>query len=617
MPKNGLNFHSRCRGPRLSRRAFLGARGRGGAALVSGFRSPLSVAAQTPSAADAAPAGAPPGGAVAPAEGPLGPFGAATRRALEGLLARLDPAAGYRPRFLLDLSGDSARLVHDDYWDGVDLAGRTIDGLIRLRRMVGGAASDAELNLRNYFLGRQGDLGLFYGEGDDATAVADSFSQSRALLGLTAWLAATGDAEIEARLEWLVDGLAQIAVNREDYSYFPGRAYRGRWLDYGLGKDEAYDHLDSYGYASQSALPLLQFYTVAGYRPALDLAGRLLRHFVYHAGLVDDDGHFAGETHAAGYLGMAIAAVGYGVATANAAYVAWADRLYRWVRDNSSEFGWVPGPLGLGPAYFTRWYNAPPRHTCETCSLADMLNLAIALATEGYPEYWDDVERYARNQLLQNQFASAAAVLGADACGRVPSDVQTALTGAWESFALPYRLLARPDDRRYVEGCCSGSGARALSLVWEHGLERRGDALYVHLGLSRGGALADVTSYEPTAGRLDVVPHAATALRLRVPSWAAPDSVALWVDDAQREVRREGGYVAVDEVPAGSRVSLRYDLMERTEAFTVNDETTLARWRGGTVLDVTPDQGPVPIYHPRRTALLAAAAGRGAAPCAR
>jgi hypothetical protein len=586
---------------RLSRRAFLGALGLGGVALAAGARAPQPAAAQAPP-----PVGGPPGAAAPPA------FVVAARRALDGLLARLDPALGYRPHFLFDLSGAGARLVHDDYWDSVDLGGRTIDALIRLRRIVGGDASDAELNLRNFFLSHQGALGLFYGDGGDATAAADSFCQSRALLGLTTLFASTRDAEVETRLQWLINGLAQIAVTDQDYSYFPGRAYRDGWLDHGLAKEEAYDHLDNFGYASQVALPLMEYYALAGYGPALDLAGRLLRHFIFHSGLVDGEGRFAGETHAAGYLGMAIAAVRYGVAMGDASYVAWADRLYRWVRANSSEFGWVPGPLGLGAPYFARWYNAPLRRTCETCSLADALNLAILLAGQGHPEYWDDVDRYARNQLLQNQFGSAETVLGAEACGRVPSEVQRALAGAWESFALPYRLLARPDNRRYVEGCCSGSGGRALSLAWEHSLEQRGPVLYVHLGLSRDGPLAQVTSHEPASGRLDVVPHSATALRLRVPSWAVPDSVTLWVDDAQRDARRVGGYVTVDEVPAGSRVSLRYGLVERTEAFTVNDETTLAHWRGGTVMDVEPDIGPVPIYRHRRASLLRAAASGGA-----
>ena len=87
--------------------------------------------------------------------------------------------------------------------------------------------------------------------------------------------------------------------------------------------------------------------------------------------------------------------------------------------------------------------------------------------------------------------------------------------------------------------------------------------------------------------------------RLRVPSWVAPGTAALWLDGAQRELRWDGTYLALDTVAAGSRVSLRYPLAERVEGFSVNDETTLAYWRGGTVVDVLPDQGPAPIYQRR------------------
>ena len=582
--------------PRVDRRGFLRSLGLGGLALALGARpQAAAAAAQPPRVGSPAKIGA------APAD----ELQAAARRAREGLLARLDRAAGYRPHFLLDLSGEVARLIHDDYWDGVDLGGRTVDGLIRLGRVLGDGPGDAELQLRDYFLGRQGDDGLFYGDGPDDSQVADSFCQGRALLGLTTWFASGGDGEVEARLQGLVGGLAAIAVHRDDYSYFPGRRYRGGWLDYGLMGPYAYDGLDNYGYGEQCALALMEYHALSGDHAALQLAGRLLRHFVFHSGQVDPEGRFAGETHAGGYLPVATAALRYGVATGDETYVAWADRLYRWVRANSSEFGWVPGPLGLGAAYFERWYAAPVRRTCETCSVADALNLAILLASQGHTEYWDDVERYTRNQLLQNQFGTAEAVLGPEGCARAADDVQRAIAGAWESFALPYRLLARPDDRRLVEGCCSGSGARALGLVWEHAVERRGGTLYVHLGLTRDSALARVISHEPAAGRLDVVPRTPLALRLRVPTWAAADTVTLWVAGQQREPRREGPYVAVDEVAADTRVTLRYGLRERVEHFAVNDETTVAHWRGGTVLDVEPDTGPAPIYRPQRAALLA------------
>jgi hypothetical protein len=581
--------------PSVSRRAFLSAVGLGTVAVGAHLLASHVDAASSPLPAIAGVQAAPCGSSGSATSGTA--FHAAAARGRDGLVARLNSVAGYRPRFQLDLTGDVARLVHDDYWDSVDLAGRTVDALVRLRRLLGGDPSDAELNLRDYFLGRQGELGLFYNDSAEPDGVvADSFCQGRALLGLTSWFASTGDAEVETRLQWLVDGLATIAVNEADYSYFPGRQYRSGWLDYALMAPGAYDHLDNYGYGGQCVLPLMEYYALSGYRPALDLAGRLLRHFIFHAGQVDADGHFAGETHASGYLPLATAAVRYGVTTGDESYVAWADRLYRWVRANSSEFGWVPGPLGLDESYFRIWYGTPVRRTCETNSIVDTIELAIALAGQRNPEYWDDAERFARNQLLQNQFGSAEAVLGVEACTRIDPNVRTAIAGAWESFALPYRLLARPDGQRVVEGCCSAAGSRGLGLVSEHALERRGSVLYVQTALSHSNAAADVVSYEPELGRLDVVPHAPLGLRLRVPSWAVPDTISVWVDGAQHDARREGSYLALDEVQPNSQVSLRYQLAERTEAFTVNDETTLAHWRGGTVLTGEPQQGLVPIY---------------------
>ena len=424
-------------------------------------------------------------------------------RAYHGLLARLDADAGYRPRFTLDLDAAQPALLHDDYWDSVDLAGRGVDSLLRLRRLLGVAdAAEAEHGLRAYLLARQDADGLFANEATAAGGeVVDVFCQSRALLGLVTWYASSGAAEIGDALDRLVAGLGAVAAHQGDGSYFPGVAYHGRWLDQELTGAGATDGRARYGYGALCAQGLLELYALTGHRPALELAGRLLQHFVEQAGLVSAEGHFVGETHAEGYLPLATAAVRYGAAVGDERYVAWAERLYRWVRANSSSFGWVPGPLGLDAAYFATWYGTPARRTCETCSLADAIELALTLAQHGYPAYWDDVERFARNQLVENQYGSAEATLGAEAAADADPSLLAALAGAWESFALPYRLLGRPDGRRLVEGCCSGSGARALSLVWEHAVNARDGTLAVHLGLTRETPWASVASHEPgTAG---------------------------------------------------------------------------------------------------------------------
>ena len=38
----------------------------------------------------------------------------------------------------------------------------------------------------------------------------------------------------------------------------------------------------------------------------------------------------------------------------------------------------------------------------------DFVGLGVTLANNGHPEYWGDVERMVRNQLLENQVADAS-----------------------------------------------------------------------------------------------------------------------------------------------------------------------------------------------------------------
>src|SRR5205807_964473 len=103
------------------------------------------------------------------------------------------------------------------------------------------------------------------------------------------------------------------------------------------------------------------------------------------------------------------------------------------------------------------------------------------LARSGYAEYWDDVERFGRNQLLSSQFPPATTFLPQKAWDTPGA---RAMAGSFGSATLPTTLLGHLVTRAepVVEGCCTGSGARALHMLWEHTAEDRPDGLWVHLG---------------------------------------------------------------------------------------------------------------------------------------
>jgi len=83
----------------------------------------------------------------------------------------------------------------------------------------------------------------------------------------------------------------------------------------------------------------------------------------------------------------------------------------------------------------------PFASTCETCSLTDMLELALKLSEAGVGDYWDDIERFARNQLLENQFRDVDQVVSPEGRAQSQTPVAAILYGSFESTACPEQPL--------------------------------------------------------------------------------------------------------------------------------------------------------------------------------
>jgi hypothetical protein len=259
----------------------------------------------------------------------------------------------------------------------------------------------------------------------------------------------------------------------------------------------------------------------------------------------------------------------------------------------------------LPEQHYWYWYQVPwLPPTCETCALTDVLQLAIVLAQSGYPEYWDDVERYGRNQLLASQFPDATTFLSVDA-RQTPG--ARALAGSFASATLPTSLLGYlvTGTEPIVEGCCTGSGAKALHLLWEHAVEDRPEGLYVHLGFGSDREAAEVIGYEPYEGRREVRLRAARRVLIRLPDTARSEDAELWVDGARRDPVWRGAYADAGYLGAGQVAVLRYPLREVTERVEVNREMLTVHWKGSTVLEVSPS-GAIPVPY-RRAALVNAA----------
>jgi hypothetical protein len=454
-----------------------------------------------------------------------------------------------------------------------------------------GTQNDAavEQTLRSFLLARANPHdGLFYNA--DAPEFgsrggADLFCQGRVLFGLLSWWLESGEGRIEGYIERLVAGLAQAAGWDGDCAYYPAtlRA-EGVWLNVpdgvsGLDPKVA-PALGAPGYWASVIDGVMAYHQHSGSKEALHLAAGLARYYMQRSGAVTANGAYRGHTHSGGVLPTTAGILRAGLATHDEGLVRWAQQVFEYTRQHTADFGWLPDGVGFPDDYMWSQF-------CETCALSDYLELAILLSEAGVGDYWDDVERCARNQLLENQFTQMEGVLPPGTDERVIA----AAHGSFACGARPNTPLGWEDG---LEGCCLGSGLHALYLVWKHAVADQAGTVSINLPISRSTPSLEVVSYEPYRGEVRVQVQQRCSVDLRLPPTATTVQVTLNGRPLQDTVRR--GRCRLSGLEPGDAVAVTYPLVERREVYSLAGRSYTASWRGQTVLTLEPVAERCPAY---------------------
>lgn len=493
--------------------------------------------------------------------------------AAQAVARRLDPTQAYRPWFMLRGQGGIPTTPEHASWDLGDMTGRYLEGLVLARQMgvTGPELSEAEGRLGRYLLSLLGPDGLVH---DPANGAVDhSFSQGSALYGLVAWFEDSGDPAVRVAAERLISGLRQRLESQGDQLVDPSVK-----LERSCGSHLA-------GYAIH---PIIRFYELTGYEDAMTVAEGLTR-WALADPVLGADGAITLPLSWEGHIHSWLDTLAGCVRTARHSKTldrAWvvgrARSVYDWVRrTNATAFGWI--------ATF------PTHGSSETCAISSAIRLALELSACGHPAYLNDVERFVRNQVIEAQFRD----LRAYATG--PQTPTPLLVGCFDSQSLPNGHLGTRggDDVGTVEGCCLNGGMRALALAWQASQIADESGVTINLALTRDGPAARVIGYAPVDGRVVVIPQAPGAVRVRVPDWVDPHRITVSVDGAPAKWSFGGGFVVLDFVQAEGHVSLRYPLRELDEPVAAGGQTYRVRWRGDTVVAVSPRGEREPAYQDR------------------
>jgi hypothetical protein len=539
--------------------------------------------------------------------------------ALHCLTGALNPEYGYELYFIVRFCQNPAMMHHEG--TGLPTNNPKFAEAQPMMRVMSG--SDHNLDIQHAMiqsmLGNIHEDGLYYsplerrpwshdsGElavgGTGPNPFANIYGNARFLLAMMVWSQWDKDPAWDARIQRLADGLVRIAIDKGDYAYYPVGRGVGEILSFTPGGwAETEEPTDGgFGvpmYFGGVVRALAAWYGVSGDREALTLAGKLAaylrRPFVWTPSAQADGvfgpqlGHCSGHfhAHAAALRGL----LAYGMAIQDADTILFVRDGYEWLRQYGvARIGWFPEHLKAG------------QH-CESCGIADMVALAIRLSDAGVGDYWDDVDRYVRNQLVEQQLTRQdhlERLVQSSPARPVRPPRETSdrvIERNIGGFAGHGDLSLLPDT--WIMHCCTGNAAAALYYGWE-GISRfHGETAVVNLLLNRASPWLDVHSYLPHEGRVALVNKAARRVAVRIPLWVERKEVQCGIGARRVSPIWVGNHLLFEDLHPGEELDVRFPVRDRTERFALDGKEYAAHFRGNTVVEILPRQSGVgyPIY---------------------
>ena len=266
-----------------------------------------------------------------------------------------------------------------------------------------------------------------------------------------------------------VDGLLKLAKHSndppgEDKAWF-------QWLQYDPGGkfNPGAGHVHNLAsWFSWLILGSAEYYEATGYEPAKTFSGQLSRWIINDSGHFAADGTFLSEhptttrIHFHGHTMSLVSMIDYAEITGDTAVRDFANNSFLFARDHSRNNTLV--------GYFPEDLNAGGGTGAETCEVADMIALALKLSQAGAGDYWDDADRWIRNQFVESQLKDGdwidAAVAGlgmtSAAFNETNDNVSERLVGNFAGNARANEFGG------LTMGCCTGNASRTVYWIWEN-----------------------------------------------------------------------------------------------------------------------------------------------------
>ena len=496
--------------------------------------------------------------------------------------------------------------VHD--WpDFGDVTSRQLQAMVMTRHMTG-VKCPCEDTYRRKLYGLISDKdGLLYRPASSYSRKTADVGEHALVMQALITLAQDGDDRALTVLKKQINSLQRLAVREDGIAHYTQVPADG--LDVDGNPTTALDG-PAQGLHAWLCRPLVHAHRYFQVPGALELAGELIRGVHSVERWVRKDGTFRGHMHIS--LAYISGLVDYARETSDSQMLKLANDYYQYAKTFASDFGFI-AEVAERPSDLI---------SVETCTIMDLIYSATNLANNGYPEYWDDVERAVRNQLVENQIRDTSWALGGEPCEDTDTvtwrNVAQRMIGGFAGNASPIHYVAYADRfwpewcqgenkdmlnrTRGFMNCCGGSGAKAFFLAWRNSVSYENGVLEVRLHLDHRLPEAEVRCMKPYKGLTKIRLLKDAAVRIRVMSWMNQRNSTLTVADKPCGYRVSGNFWVTDTLPSGTELCLKYPLPIREQEVVIGNPGRKqfryqVKWKGDSVIRITPhEENPLDGY---------------------
>lgn len=509
----------------------------------------------------------------------------------------VDKAYDNLPYWLLLPNKKPAEAAHCRV-DDAELVGSWYEGLTAAMEMLGTNEGDeVKQSLRRHLMKSWGEHGLRFCEKYPWThTVHSSFHEMGYILPALNKITEEypEDAEAEKRTSELIRGMRSLVIERKVRTFWSGDSMETEPVyefpnDVYL-KEGGFDLSRHTGRGEQSIrnalmLPaLVRRYELKKDEVALDLAVGLANYVLGVSRYFNYKMEYFGHVHSA--MCFAGGLVELGRILDRKDYIEKGKGIYDYTRSLSSDFGWLPE--------YAQWHPMSEEH-CETCCIRDMVICAKALIDCGYTEYWNDINMFARNQLVENQVRYTGYVECdnslPDGDGITYRDIDKRMMGGFTGGSEPNCISL--ERFRSIAGCCVGTAPVALKAVWDGVAADENGVMVVNVPCDKKTEEYELSSLLPNEGKITLKALKAGKFGFRLYAWITEPVFS--VNGEKKDAVIENG-IAAFELQSGDELVLWFDIVTRKVKEKVRDTDFTVFYRGCDVVDILPRGAHVRLY---------------------